>query len=170
MIKIFTDKRGFTLIEVITSIFILSIISAIVGMGFVSGISGYVLAKKTADTVQNAEIVLARLTKEFSSTTSITSGNQTSLTFLSKSTNPVDQPIVLSWNNGNRELLLDTDVLANQVVSFGLKYYDKYDAAGGNNFSASTALIGITLGLTGADNVTSTFEERVFLFSLMTGI
>jgi prepilin-type N-terminal cleavage/methylation domain-containing protein len=167
-IKIINDKRGFTLIEIIMSIVVLSIISAIAGMGFVSMINGYILAKKNADTVQNAEIILARLTKEFSSTTSITSGNQTSLTFSSKSTNPVGQ---LSWNNINKELLLGTDVLANQVASFYLKYYDKYDDAGGDNYlPASTAIIKITLNLTGADNVAATFEERVFLYSLMTGI
>jgi prepilin-type N-terminal cleavage/methylation domain-containing protein len=166
-IKIFNDKRGFTLIEIIMTIVILSIISAIVGMGFVSGINGYVLAKKNADTVQNAEIILARLTKEFSSTTSITSGSQTSLTFFSKS---VDQTLILSLSN--QELLLGADVLANNVASFNLSYFDKFDdvTASVTYLPASTAIIKITLNLTGADNVVATFEERVFLSSLMTGI
>ena len=169
-IKIFNDKRGFTLIEVIMSIVILSIISAIAGMGFISAIDGYVLAKKNADTVQNAEIILARLTKELSSTSSITLGDQTSLTFRSKSTNPLDPPIVLSVNN--QELLFGIDVLANNVSSFSLNYFDKYDdvTAGLAYLPASTAIIKITLTLTGADNVAATFEERVFLSSLMTGL
>lgn len=166
-IKNLYDKMGFTLIEVIMSIVILSIISAIAGMGFVSMINGYVLAKKNADTVQNAEIITARLAKELSSTTSITSGNQTSLTLLSKS---VDQTLVLSWDSGTQKLSLGTDVLANQVASFNLKYLEKYDGADGESYlPASTALIKITLSLTGADNVATIFEERVFLYSLMTG-
>jgi prepilin-type N-terminal cleavage/methylation domain-containing protein len=173
-IKIFTEKRGFTLIELVTAMVVIFILSAFTGMGFVYMIHGYVVAKKNADTVQNAEIILARLAKELKSTGSITSGNQTSLTFRSKSTatptNPEGQSIVLSWNN-NQELSLDTDVLANHVAAFYLKYYDKYDDAGGDNYlPASTALIRITLGLPDADNHISTFEERVFLYSLMTGI
>jgi prepilin-type N-terminal cleavage/methylation domain-containing protein len=167
-IKIFTKKRGFTLIEVIMSIVILSIISAFAGMGFISAINGYVLAKKNADTVQNAEVILARLAKEFSSTTSITSGTQTSLTFFSKS---VDQTLILSWNGGTQTLSLGTDVLASQVALFNFKFHDKYDDTGYDVYRpASTAIIKITLNLTGADNVAATFEELVFLSSLMTGI
>lgn len=183
---------GFTLIEVIMSIVILSIISAIAGMGFVSMINGYVLAKKNAYTVQNAEIILTRLSKELTSTCCITSSNQTSLTFCSYSTmgtNPVcpatacpantllqyPQPLILSWDNTNKILLLgpagNADTLANNVSSFSLSYFTKFDdvTASPTYLPASTALIKITLSLTGADNVATTFEERVFLYSLMTG-
>ncbi|MBU0768308.1 MAG: prepilin-type N-terminal cleavage/methylation domain-containing protein [Proteobacteria bacterium] len=164
-------KRGFTLIELVMSLVILSIVGAFTGMWFLTMINGYVLAKNNAATVQNAEIITARLAKELSSTGFITSGNQTSLTFLSKSTNPVDESLVLSWDSGTQKLSLGTDVLANQVASFNLKYLEKYDDAGGESYlPASTALIKITLSLTGADNVAATFEERVFLYSLMTGI
>ena len=97
-IKNLYDKKGFTLIEIITSIVVLSILGTIVGMGFVSAINGYFIAKGNTDTVQNAEIILARLAKEINSTGSITSGNQTSLTFCTNSTytytaaNPVCPP------------------------------------------------------------------------------
>jgi prepilin-type N-terminal cleavage/methylation domain-containing protein len=169
-IKNLYDKKGFTLIEVVTSIVILAILGTIAGVGFVSTMHGYFIAKGNTDTVQNAEIILARLSKELGSTTSITSGNQTSLTFLSKSTNPVDQPLTLSWDNPSKILSLGPDTLANNVSSFSLSYFDKFDATAGTTYSASTAIIKITLSLTNADNVTSTFEERVFLYSLMTGL
>jgi len=170
-IKNLYDKKGFTLIEIITSIVVLSILGTIVGMGFVSAIHGYFIAKGNTDTVQNAEIILARLAKEINSTGSITSGNQTSLTFLSKSTNPVDQPLILSWDSPSKILSLGQDTLANNVFSFSLNYFDKFDATASPTYSpASTAIIKITLGLTGADNVISTFEERVFLYNLMTGL
>ena len=175
-IKIITEKRGFTLIEVVTSIVIVAILSTIAGMGFVYMIHGYILAKKNADTVQNAEIILARLAKELKSTASITSGNQISLSFLSKSTSPVDQSLILSWDNTNNILSLgpacNTDTLASNVSSFSLSYFNKFDddPAGLTYLPASTAIIKITLGLPDADNHISTFEERVFLYSLMTGM
>ncbi|MGA2330894.1 MAG: prepilin-type N-terminal cleavage/methylation domain-containing protein [Syntrophales bacterium] len=174
-IKFVTEKRGFTLIELVSAIVVVAILSAFTGMGFVYMVHGYVLAKKNADTVQNAEIILARLAKELKSTTSITSGNQTSLTFLSKSTNPVDQSLFLSWNNAQNILSLgptgNADTLAYNVSSFSLSYFNKFDdTAGPTYLPASTMIIKITLSLTGADNVISTFEERVFLYSLISGI
>ena len=178
-IKNLYDKKGFTLIEVVTSIVILSILGTIAGIGFVSTMNGYIIAKGNTDTVQNAEIILARLAKELSSTSSITLGNQTSLTFCTNSTytytaaNPVCPPsslLTLSWDNKSI-LSFGPDTLANNVASFNLSYLDKFDTTGLTTYSpASTAIIKITLGLTGADNVISTFEERVFLYSLMTGL
>ncbi|MCK9231804.1 MAG: hypothetical protein M0P04_03295 [Syntrophales bacterium] len=50
------------------------------------------------------------------------------------------------------------------------KYLDKYDSTEGDTYTpASTAIIKITLSLTGADDVTATFEDRVYLNGVMTG-
>lgn len=167
-IIISNDKTGFTLIELIMSLAILSIIGVFTGMWLMTMINGYILTRTNADTIQNAEIILARLAKELSSTSSITSGNKTSLTFLSKSTNPVDQPLTLSWASGTPNLSLGADLLANKISSFNLKYHATYDGAGEDNYSqSSTALITITLSLIGAE--TTNFEERVFLYGKMTG-
>lgn len=167
-IKNLYNKNGFTLIEIIMSLVILSIVGVFASMWFMTMINGYILTKSNADTIQNAEIILARLAKELSSTTSITEGKKTSLTFLSKSTNPVDQSLTLSWASGTPNLSLGADLLANKISSFNLKYHAKYDDTGVDNYSkASTALITITLSLIGAE--TTNFEERVYLYGIMTG-
>lgn len=167
-IKNLYNKNGFTLIEIIMSLVILSIVGVFASMWFITMINGYILTKSNADTIQNAEIILARLAKELSSTTSITEGNKTSLTFLSKSTNPVDPPLTLSWASGTPNLSLGDDILANKIALFNLKYYAKYDDTGVDNYSkASTALITITLSLIGAE--TTNFEERIYLNGIMTG-
>jgi prepilin-type N-terminal cleavage/methylation domain-containing protein len=167
-IQICNDERGLTLIEIIMSLVILSIIGVFGSMWLMTIVNGYILTKSNADTIQNAEIILARLSKELSSTSSITSGNNTSLDFLSKSTNPVDQPLTLSWASGTPNLSLGADLLANKIASFNLKYHAKYDDTGENNYSkASTAVITITLRLIGAE--TTNFEERVYLHGIMTG-
>jgi hypothetical protein len=83
----------------------------------------------------------------------------------------VDQPLILSWDSPSKILSLGQDTLANNVFSFSLNYFDKFGDTASSTYSpASTAIIKITLSLTGADNVISSFEERVFLYSLMTGI
>ena len=165
------QKNGFTLIEFITVFVILSVISAITAMGFVSMINGYVLTKKNAKVVQDAEIILTRLAKELQSTPSITSGsgNQESLSLTFDSVS-AGSSLVLSWNSGTQRLSLGSDVLGDRVASFSLKYLDKYDSEGADTYTpASTAIIKITLSLTGADDVTSTFEDRVYLNRIMTG-
>ena len=132
-------NKGFTLIEIIISMVILAIVGVFAGMWLMTMIEGYTLTRTNADTIQNAEIILARLTKELSSTTSITEGNKTSLTFL-----------------------------ANKISSFNLKYHSAYDDTGVDTYSkASTALITITLSLIGAES--TNFEERVYLHGIMTG-
>ena len=169
-IKKFNKKNGFTLIELIISLVIMAILGTVATLWFINIIDGYLVAKKNNTIVQNAQVILTRLAKELSSTRSITSGDQTSLTFLSlsKSTDPANQSVTLSWNSGTQNLLLGTDVMADEVASFNLKYYDKYDAddaAGGTSYlPASTALIKITFSLT---SVGATFEERVFLYRIM---
>jgi prepilin-type N-terminal cleavage/methylation domain-containing protein len=163
----FNKNSGFTLIELIISLVIMAILGTLATMWFITIIDGYLVAKKNNTIVQNAQVILTRLAKELSSTRSITSGDQTSLTFLSlsKSIDPGNQSVTLSWNSGTQDLLLGTEVMADEVTSFNLKYYDKYDAAGGTSYlPASTTLIKITFSLT---NVGATFEERVFLHRIM---
>ena len=167
-IRKFNKKNGFTLIELIMSFVIMSILGTGGSLVFLNIIDGYLVAKKNNIIVQNAQVILTRLAKELSSTRSITSGGSTSLTFLSlsKSTDPANQSVTLSWDSGTQNLLLGTDVLADEVAAFDLKYYDKYDSAGGTTYlKASTAMIQITLSLS---NVGATFEDRVFLYRIMT--
>jgi len=190
MKRIFFNRRGFTLIEIITSLVVFAIIGVIAGMGMVSIAKGYVFTKKNAAGAQKAQIALARIVKELNSTCCITSGNQTSLTFCSYSTmgpnpNPLcpcpantlgqyPQPLILSWNNTDYTLSIDSDLLLDNVSSFNLAYYKFYDdttpTPAAPYSSASTAIIQVTIGLKGADDTVITFVDRIFLLKVMTGI
>jgi len=172
MKQIFFNRRGFTLIEIITSLVVLAIIGVIAGMGMVSIAKGYVFTKKNAAGAQKAQIALARIVKELSVTDSISSVSASSITFNSKS--PPAQQRVLSWNNTYYTLSIDSDLLLDNVSSFNLAYYKFYDdttpTPPAEFSSASTAIIQVTIGLKGADDTVITFVDRVFLLKVMTGI
>jgi prepilin-type N-terminal cleavage/methylation domain-containing protein len=60
------NEKAFTLIEVIVCLVLIGIMAAIVGMGFMRIAEGYIFAKKNAETVQKAQVAIARIVKELS--------------------------------------------------------------------------------------------------------
>jgi prepilin-type N-terminal cleavage/methylation domain-containing protein len=61
-----SNEKAFTLIEVIVSLVLIGIMAAIAGMGLIKIAEGYVFAKQNAETVQKAQIAMARIVKELS--------------------------------------------------------------------------------------------------------
>lgn len=172
MNRIFFNRRGFTLVELITSLVVLSIIGVIAGMGMVTIVRGYVFTKQNAAGAQKAQIAMARIVKELGATNLISSGSDSSITFDSISP-PKKKGRVLSWNSTNDTLSIDSDLLLDNVSSFNLAYCKFYDdTTPASSYSpASTAIIQVTVGLKGAnDNTVITFVDRVFLLKVMTGI
>jgi len=158
------DERGFTFIEVIVTLILVGITAAMAGMWIVSVASGYVFAKKNMETTQKAQLALTRLEKEFKSMSSITASSANSITFtrLDNTTGGmITQTIMLT---GGSLLKLNNDTLTNNVSAFTLSYCndDLTDSVCSESWNPLTSrIIVITLKLTGADNVQSTFTQRV---------
>ena len=156
------DERGFTLIEVIATLILVGITAAMAGMWIVSVASGYVFAKKNMETTQKAQLALTRLEKEFKSMSSITASSANSITFtrLDNTTGGmITQTIMLT---GGSLLKLNNDTLTNNVSAFTLSYCDDVTSTScPSAWSSTSRIILITLTLTGADNVQSTFTQRV---------
>ena len=156
------DERGFTFIEVIVTLILVGITAAMAGMWIVSVASGYVFAKKNMETTQKAQLALTRLEKEFKSMSSITASSANSITFtrLDNTTGGmITQTIMLT---GGSLLKLNNDTLTNNVSAFTLSYCDDVTSTScPSAWSSTSRIILITLTLTGADNVQSTFTQRV---------
>jgi prepilin-type N-terminal cleavage/methylation domain-containing protein len=169
MKPIMLNKRGFTLIEVIISIVVLTIISVIAGMGLVSIAKGYALTKENTANAQKVQIAMARIVKELAATESISSGNANSITFNSKSL-PLKTDRVISW--AANTLSIDGHVLLDHVNSFDLAYYKFYNDTTPTSYSStSTAIIQVTIGLKGENNdIIVKFVDRVYLLNMMAGI
>jgi prepilin-type N-terminal cleavage/methylation domain-containing protein len=161
MRKKFLNEKGFTLIEVIASLVILTVVGALVIVSTIRIIEGFTIAKMNAVKSQKGHIALSRLTKEFTNITSVTSGNSNSIFFNSRSY--IDGTLVTKsvlWAGSGNPLLLNIDPLVDNVSNFELTYYDS-SGTGSGTWSTTSKEIGITLTLVGAKGKSSAFTTRV---------
>ena len=160
----FQNQCGFTFIEVIMAIVIVSIISVLAGMGLVQITNAYVFAKKNAAAAEQAQITLTRLTKEFSAIQSISPVPVTSATSMTYKRSGTSH--TLTWTGETQTIILDGDILMDKVNSFELSYYDI------NTWSFSlsqypiyqrTAVIQITITINVYADTPLTFVDRVVI-------
>ena len=157
------SRSGFTLIELIGSIVILGLLSLIGTLGIINVIDGYRFAANNAELSQKAETALMRMTIELSYlvTNGILSGTATSINYRSDfGSGNEDHTFSLS----GAQVQLDTITLTDLVDAngFQVQYFD----SNGNTVSPTSAkIIGISLTLRGANNLTRVFNTRVALRS-----
>jgi len=75
------SSAGFTLIELIVSLVLMSIVAVIAGMGLVQGINAYMLTRTSSETVQRADHALNRIRLEFMNMDTVTAATAESITF-----------------------------------------------------------------------------------------
>ena len=159
------------MIELITAIVIVSIISVMAGMGLVQIASGYLLAKTSTVAAQQAQIALARLSKELSAIHTIDPAQTTatSLRYKRKHNDIVDTNWrKVAWTSSDQPLTLNideinNDTLIDKVQSFSLTYY-KYNYATQiftvDSYSSATAVIELTFQLKGYGDIPLIFVKR----------
>lgn len=160
MEKQFVRENGFTLIELVTAILIMSIVTVMAGTGLVQIAKGYLLAKKSTVAVEQAQIALTRMAKELSGIETIsTASSSTSLTYTRGGTSHT-----LAWSGADQPLTLDGDTLIDKVQSFSLVYYD-YNYATRTytslSYSRTTGMIEIIFQIKTYDAIPLTFVQRV---------
>jgi prepilin-type N-terminal cleavage/methylation domain-containing protein len=155
------NKKGFTMIELVTAIVIISIVGALAGTGLVQIANAYLLAKKSTVAAQQAQIALTRLGKELSGLETISSATLTSITY--KRVGLSEQSHTLTWTAADQPLTLDGDVLIDKVQNFSLIYYtynytNRTFTAG--SYSSGTAMIELTFQLKGYGDIPLIFVKR----------
>jgi prepilin-type N-terminal cleavage/methylation domain-containing protein len=80
------SSAGFTLIEVIASLVVMSIVAVVAAMGLVQGVQAYVQTRTSSETVQRAEYAFNRLKLEFMNMDTVTDASSESITFTGNKT------------------------------------------------------------------------------------
>lgn len=164
---VFTKKKmGFTLIEIIATLFLLGILAIFGTKILKTAISGYVQTRGADGLVQQAQMALQRMTIEFSYIKAAgTTGTGTSLNY--NGGNIIGQHLIsVSGSNLYYSQNGTNYVLADGLAPNGLQftYYTTYNSAASSSFSNATTLIGINLTMLVKDsmsNATKTFSTRV---------
>ncbi len=163
------NQKGFTLIEIIVSLILVGIITAVAGMGIVLVTQKFYFAKDNAETAQKGQVALTRLMKELAVISAVNSGSATSINFDSYKAGVLGTRQI-SWAGSSADPIVfddDTtdgvagDTLTDNVSSFALAYYDTYSSTSDASWSSSTKVIEVTLTLTGANDIASAFTVRV---------
>ena len=106
--SIMKKQSGFTLFEIIITLILVGIVSAVAGLGIVSFVEGYLFVKDNSIVAGKAQVALARITRELIDLHSIPSPTSnaatTSITFdkVSGATS------IGLGGNGNSEILIAT--------------------------------------------------------------
>ena len=74
-------ESGFTLIEVIATLVIVGIMATVAGLGIVTAVKGYMLAKNNAVIAAKGQVAQARITRELTDLSSVTTANTSSIVF-----------------------------------------------------------------------------------------
>jgi prepilin-type N-terminal cleavage/methylation domain-containing protein len=146
--------RGFTLIELITGVVIVGIISVMAGMGLVQIANAYLLTKKSTVGAQQSQITLTRLSKELAAMETISSASATSLTYTRAGVSHT-----LSWTGVDQPLTLDGDTMIDKIQAFSMTYHDTYLSAA-SSYSAATSMIELTFQLRGYGDTPVVFVKR----------
>lgn len=177
MPRIKSDEKGFTLIEVIVTLILVGITTALAGMWIVSVANGYVFAKMNANTVQKGQLAMTRLAKEFSAIQSVTDSDNTWITYTRiddmSTTPPTTKTLTVSGATAGL-LTLGGATLTDKVgeSGFTLGYCTKSDLENNNatclrnKWAPSgepepSIMIEIKLKLKGANDIESEFTKRV---------
>jgi prepilin-type N-terminal cleavage/methylation domain-containing protein len=157
-----SNEKAFTLIEVIVSLVLIGILAAIAGMGLIKIAEGYVFAKQNAETVQKAQIAIARIVKELSAATAITTAGANSITYTRlQGTSTVTNTITFS--NPNITVQVDSSGTATPLIDNVTAFIPSYFNAAGVQITTPPAdirRVDINLTIRGANNTPIIFDNN----------
>lgn len=171
------NTKGFTLIEIIVTLVLVGILTAVAGLWISQAAGAFILAQQNVETMQKGQIAITRLIKEVNVIGTVSSGTPTGITFMSYGSN-VDTgggagsltTRSICYSAGTVSINDSGDctgaaTLVDNVLNFSLKYYAAYNGVGvgqGGWISGSTRLVDITLTLNGAGGTPMDFTARVY--------
>ena len=120
-------KAGFTLIEMIAVLILVSILVSSATLSFVPMAEALTQVRSNTRAMQKSRLAMGRLTREFTTITNVASGNAHTLNYFFMNPLGLVQYRALSWGGSAGDpLLLNGNELTDDVADFRLQYID-YD-------------------------------------------
>ena len=162
-----TDRRGFTLIEMILSLVILGIAGVVITSAVFQVTQGFIFSRANVEAVSKAQLAMLRLIKEGLNIDRVNSGSASSITFTTlhgTPASPQQKSYTVSYSGA--ALIMDDgstqDTLLDGVSGFTLAYYDSYDdTTPSSTWTTNSKIIEISITVSAADNEQTTFTARI---------
>lgn len=137
------DKvKGFTLIEVVITIVILSIIAAISSRVLAAGFNAYLINQNITNADTQARLAFGRMTRDIhaiNSSSSITTATATQLAFTNINNTSI------TYQLSGSQLTYNSQILADGITSLAFTYFDSSGAS--TSVLSAIRYITVTLGL-----------------------
>jgi prepilin-type N-terminal cleavage/methylation domain-containing protein len=144
-----TDQRGFTLIELVTTVILVGIIGAFTGFFLFTGIKGFITSKTASESALKAEIALDRISAELRFIESLTSApvQDVSLEYKSRDL-PGTRRISFESGAGTISITVNgaSHVLLDNVQTFRLRWTPTRDM--NDSGDGQEEIAGISVGFT----------------------
>lgn len=142
--KTMRNNQGFTLIETIMVIALLGIVAAIIAIPLSQAVKGWFQSTSREGVSQSGRIAIERMTREIRNTARksdntpcISTATATSLSFSDLSGNlTLCNSVTFSWAGAGNPVVRGADILADNVSSLNILYYDS-----NNNITGTLANI-----------------------------
>jgi prepilin-type N-terminal cleavage/methylation domain-containing protein len=136
-------KSGFTLIELIVVLLLVSILAATVGLILTTFIKSYLVVKQSADVSQKAQMALRRLRLEFENISDVNMASPTSIYYRIKTSTLPETDRVAGLDGtcvkiGTALPVSAGNSLVDGVVSFALNFFDENGNLSGVSSWSST--------------------------------
>ena len=166
----FRKNKGFTLIEIIVSLLIVSIMAAVAGLGIVQMTNAFVFAKDATALTQKNQLAMTRLRMSLQNLTSISAAGASTITIERRSPDGtlITETFQFSGNtlqvkSSDYDGYSDFFTLADNVSAFSLSYLDyPGDAWSISDRISDLARIGISMSLSASEGTSMTFVDEVF--------
>jgi prepilin-type N-terminal cleavage/methylation domain-containing protein len=157
------NEKGFSLIEVIVTLVLAGITAVLAGLWISSVAKGYLFTQANMDNQQKAQLAMTRLNKEFLAIIAVdeanTSAGKITYTRSAWGAGLIAGQIVESKGN---LIQINGHTLTDNVNAFSLAYCDDVTSSScPHTWSSTKHIIEITMTLSGADGIQSTFTQRV---------
>ncbi len=166
-------QRGFTLIELVTTLILVGMIGAFASLFLYTGIRGFLTSRFSSETALQAQIALDRISTELRHIQALASPVPTPTNIGYRSLDPVLLPGVrrIFYNSANREILLSVDgtanVLLDNVNSFAFSGATRdLDNSGDGNNEISEIRVTFTVRSASGDNETG-FSAQIYPRSML---